>query len=865
MTIKKSKRKSIAVLLAALVALALLPAPVSAADTEVSILSTATFDDIKTKVTTALTNASSGDTITVTGSGTNNNATEQLELNIPAGVTLCWSRAYTGSAVGSLFRLTGSGTFEVKLPSDTAVLENTYSLGYAFYGMGPSITVTRGQVSAVQHAITVNSTTHGAITVQGAADASAGVHSSKGSAITVWGGGGVMINITGGTVSSDERHGIYVDGTTSNTYAMINISGGVLSSNMPATSSPDISGVIRINKTMQSSSINVSGGAIIATNSGNGILTQNTAAPASVSITGGLVYAQEGKALSLTMDAPNTPSVTGGTLFAYGATIAGAGNDIASIVSSTGTDRTDAFSPSGSSVVIAYDNTQPYAARQIINTTDCLTVSAGDTAKWAKSGTLSGIMSSDSSTGFFQVYGVTVGDGYTLTVTGGTIRSDVDGTSLGASRTFMKGTPVNIQANDPSGKQVFTGWTKNTTSGSFAPSSAATASSVFTLPAAATETNVTVTANFAMGYTLTVVNGVIGASGSTVTTGTFAAGQTTAIRADAVPTGQTFKEWTTNNSGSFSNGNANTNFTMPAGDVTVTATYGYRLTVSGGTGPSGGGVYAEGTPVTITAGTPPANQAFSSWTGGVDESFANGSRSSASTTFIMPANAVTVTATYVNAYTLTVSGGIIGTGGTITSGSYAAGTQVTITADDPPENQMFKEWTGGEDADFASGSRTNPSTTFTMPANAVTVTATYAEVAAIDVSVPVKLIFAAFKSDNGAVTSPDYHIINNGDTAVDVSVQSMVETDSGSLNLKDALTTDGDIRLKLQGTGSPPLLDTDWLTATMQAKDLGTLGAKSSGTDTWNFKLAGGYKGGFDVAKKPQYNITFRFALNEGP
>ena len=67
-------------------------------------------------------------------------------------------------------------------------------------------------------------------------------------------------------------------------------------------------------------------------------------------------------------------------------------------------------------------------------------------------------------------------------------------------------------------------------------------------------------------------------------------------------------------------------------------------------------------------------------------------------------------------YTLTVSGG---TGG----GSYAEGARAAITADAAPEGKTFDKWTssgGGSFADAASAS-----TIFTMPANDVTVTASY--------------------------------------------------------------------------------------------------------------------------------------------
>jgi hypothetical protein len=86
----------------------------------------------------------------------------------------------------------------------------------------------------------------------------------------------------------------------------------------------------------------------------------------------------------------------------------------------------------------------------------------------------------------------------------------------------------------------------------------------------------------------------------------------------------------------------------------------------------------------------------------------------------MPSNAVTVTATYkdapVTTYTLTVTSG---TGG----GSYAANAQVPITANTAPSGKVFDQWTSSNGGSFANVNST--STTFTMPSNAVTVTATY--------------------------------------------------------------------------------------------------------------------------------------------
>ncbi|MBQ9721592.1 MAG: S-layer homology domain-containing protein, partial [Oscillospiraceae bacterium] len=89
----------------------------------------------------------------------------------------------------------------------------------------------------------------------------------------------------------------------------------------------------------------------------------------------------------------------------------------------------------------------------------------------------------------------------------------------------------------------------------------------------------------------------------------------------------------------------------------------YAVTVNSGTG---GGDYAEGATVTITADAAPSGQVFDKWTTSDGVSFANAN--SATTTFTMPTKAVTVTATYRNT----------SSGGTPSSGGYSPST-TTIT------------------------------------------------------------------------------------------------------------------------------------------------------------------------------------------
>ena len=69
-------------------------------------------------------------------------------------------------------------------------------------------------------------------------------------------------------------------------------------------------------------------------------------------------------------------------------------------------------------------------------------------------------------------------------------------------------------------------------------------------------------------------------------------------------------------------------------------------------------------------------------------------------------------------YTVTVTNGS-------GSGDYVEGAYVTIVANEPEEGKQFASWTGTEGLTFTSGSVYSQSATFVMPANAVSVTATY--------------------------------------------------------------------------------------------------------------------------------------------
>jgi hypothetical protein len=186
------------------------------------------------------------------------------------------------------------------------------------------------------------------------------------------------------------------------------------------------------------------------------------------------------------------------------------------------------------------------------------------------------------------------------------------------------------------------------------------------------------------------------------------------ISADTPPAYMEFDEWTGDTAYVTNVTSASTSVTMPADDVTITATYTdilYTLTVNSG---SGDGSYAVSTNVNISADTPPAYMEFDCWVGNtsgiadVDDS---------TTSITMPGSNATITATYTDIlYTLTVNSGS-------GDGSYAHGTNVNIVADAAPSSYEFDCWTGG-----TSGITdvNDPTTSIAIPGSNAEITATYA-------------------------------------------------------------------------------------------------------------------------------------------
>jgi uncharacterized repeat protein (TIGR02543 family) len=237
-------------------------------------------------------------------------------------------------------------------------------------------------------------------------------------------------------------------------------------------------------------------------------------------------------------------------------------------------------------------------------------------------------------------------------------------------------------------------------------------------------------------YTLTMAADPALGGSATDQTGTspYAAGAEVSIRAAPNP-GYAFVGWTANTTAAFGNATAaETTFTMPDQTVAVTAHFeaAYDLTMAAD--PVGGGdaidvavkgAYAAGATVRIKA-VANSGYGFVDWTAGPTVTFADAT--APETTFTMPAQAVTVTAHFGVAYDLTMVADPVGGGNAIdvgVKGAYAAGATVRIEAVANP-GYAFGNWTA--DATITFGSVTAAETTFTMPPQAVTVTAHFEQV-----------------------------------------------------------------------------------------------------------------------------------------
>ena len=209
-------------------------------------------------------------------------------------------------------------------------------------------------------------------------------------------------------------------------------------------------------------------------------------------------------------------------------------------------------------------------------------------------------------------------------------------------------------------------------------------------------------------------------------------GDTVSIKADDPKDGMEFTGWKCDTEGVkiADPSSRETTFQMVNRKVKITAVYEesktqqYTLTVNNG---EGSGSYEAGSQVTVTAADrSQEGYEFSGWN--VDSANVTlDDTVSATASFTMPEGDVTLTAGYTEvvqepvAYTLTVNNGE-------GSGSYEAGSWVTVTAADrSQEGYEFSGWSV-DSANVTLSDALEAETAFTMPEGNVTLTATYQEI-----------------------------------------------------------------------------------------------------------------------------------------
>jgi hypothetical protein len=235
-------------------------------------------------------------------------------------------------------------------------------------------------------------------------------------------------------------------------------------------------------------------------------------------------------------------------------------------------------------------------------------------------------------------------------------------------------------------------------------------------------------------YELTI-SSTIGGFVATPGEGTFSyyAGTQVALVAEA-ETGYGFVNWTANSTVTFADASAaETTLTMPSRNVTITAGFGVANDLTLTADPMAGGdaidvaaegAYAAGATVRIRA-EPAVGYGFINWTADGPVTFQDATAEE--TTFTMPDQAVTITAHFGVVYNLTMAADPAGGGDAIDvagKGAYAAGATVRIRAVANP-GYAFGNWTA--DAPITFGGVTDVETTFTMLAQAITVTAHFVE------------------------------------------------------------------------------------------------------------------------------------------
>lgn len=305
-----------------------------------------------------------------------------------------------------------------------------------------------------------------------------------------------------------------------------------------------------------------------------------------------------------------------------------------------------------------------------------------------------------------------------------------------------EGETVALTAEAPTEGKEFDKWVVN--SGSVRLADASSSVTSFVMPKGDVEVTATYKNIPPKVYNITVNSGVASvASGSASSELTAKAGETVTLTADSPAEGKEFDKWVIS-SGSITlsdETSGTVSFTMPAGDVEVSATYKtippkeYLVTVNSGSADKE--MVASGEEVIITADEPELGKEFDKWVieyGEIELSDA----SSNVTSFVMPEGDVEISATYKDAVSVTTYNITVNSGSSDKL-SASSGETVTITAAKAEKGKEFDKWVV-DSGEIVLEDANKEETSFTMPSSDVEITATYKDLPVHQEPKPIRTI-----------------------------------------------------------------------------------------------------------------------------
>ncbi len=284
---------------------------------------------------------------------------------------------------------------------------------------------------------------------------------------------------------------------------------------------------------------------------------KNEGSSSSIVVTGGKIFAGDGTALMNTTSSASIEVAGNAMIFATGTAVSGTATSKIAICN-LGSN----LSISGQAVVIALNKTK---TEYTVSTSTDISVNTQARAVWDISSGKHGISySNGTNKGFIQISGVTCKAPHIPTTTQYALKVN-NGSGSG---NYDKGVTITIKADAaPSGK-VFDKWTAT----GITLAKPGNAQITITMPA----NDVILTANYKDKPTSTTPSTpkkykalVNGGSGG----GDYEGGATVSIKADPAPVGKVFDKWTSSGVSLNSPEVAETSFTMPNKEVTLTATY----------------------------------------------------------------------------------------------------------------------------------------------------------------------------------------------------------------------------------------------------------------------------------------------------